>query len=801
MPKYDYSILNDKEFEELVCDLLNEEFSLNLQSFKKGRDQGIDLRYSTSGNSNDTIVQAKQYTTNFKALFSNLKNEELRKVRLLKPKSYWIVTSLLLSASEKDLINVLFTGFMLNANHIISGNDLNRLLTKHKVIAKNWLKLWLTNTNILHRVINNAIYGRSEFYHEKIVSRIKLYVKNKSLYDAGQILRQNKFLLISGQPGVGKTTLADILTYEFLALKYQLIYIDKDIEEAGEVFDRDKNIPQIIYFDDFLGANHLEIMNLKSSESAIVRFIERVQTSKNKYMILTTRTTILKDAKENYEKLNRANIDLSKKELRLEDYTLEDKAKILYSHLYHSLISADFKKEVFKNKNYWKVIRHENYIPRLIEFFTKPYNLMGLKAEEYVDFMLQNLTNPREVWRHSFTKQLHLEDRFLICSLFSFGNYYNDLSFAFSYSIPSNLLQGAFEQRMNYEIKTNGFSRTSDTYNSSLRRLLDGYLISAIDKGQTIPRIKFLNPSITDFLTHYLMESNEEKWKVIYGTLYIEQLKVCFEKFINYNLLGYEGYNQESNKFIDFVWTNKDTFLPTLNLNERRPISYAEAFNCEMAALLHSFRLTDEVNERVELLTLTIFPTINLYELNGDCFDLLIPILEEATPSGVLYIYINENWDEIISGFWRLAGNDEDFEKIEELFKLYDNSLQCFASNSYNSKIISESLKTYIDDKNYSDILDECDEITREEDLVSLKSKIRSEREIFFERFYVCDPGFDESYYFDGIDTERNRIIKRKKKSAAVALITEDPHTIEKDNETKMVKAIDELFSKDWKNP
>lgn len=45
--KYNFSTLNDKDLEELARDLLSKKFQLHFQSFKSGRDKGIDLRYST----------------------------------------------------------------------------------------------------------------------------------------------------------------------------------------------------------------------------------------------------------------------------------------------------------------------------------------------------------------------------------------------------------------------------------------------------------------------------------------------------------------------------------------------------------------------------------------------------------------------------------------------------------------------------------------------------------------------------------------------------------------------------------
>ncbi|WP_394421209.1 restriction endonuclease [Tenacibaculum mesophilum] len=60
MNNYDFSTLNDKEFEEISKDLLNTKFNLKLQSFRIGKDKGVDLRYSTEKNNNSLVVQAKE---------------------------------------------------------------------------------------------------------------------------------------------------------------------------------------------------------------------------------------------------------------------------------------------------------------------------------------------------------------------------------------------------------------------------------------------------------------------------------------------------------------------------------------------------------------------------------------------------------------------------------------------------------------------------------------------------------------------------------------------------------------------
>ena len=94
MNNYDFSTLNDKEFEELTKDLLNSELKLDLRSFPRGRDKGIDLRKSTDLNKNYIVVQVKHFiNSKYSLLKTKLFNEELEKVKKLNPDRYLIATS------------------------------------------------------------------------------------------------------------------------------------------------------------------------------------------------------------------------------------------------------------------------------------------------------------------------------------------------------------------------------------------------------------------------------------------------------------------------------------------------------------------------------------------------------------------------------------------------------------------------------------------------------------------------------------------------------------------------------------
>jgi len=66
MVNYDFSTLNSSDFEELVCDLLNEQNKslsngITFHTYKDGKDKGIDFQYSIDGQQNFIIGQVKHY--------------------------------------------------------------------------------------------------------------------------------------------------------------------------------------------------------------------------------------------------------------------------------------------------------------------------------------------------------------------------------------------------------------------------------------------------------------------------------------------------------------------------------------------------------------------------------------------------------------------------------------------------------------------------------------------------------------------------------------------------------------------
>ena len=154
MSNYTFETLDDKDLEELTRDLLQKELKITLESFKRGKDGGFDLRYSSGKDTPNTIiVQVKHYlNSGFDLLYRHLEKDEVPKVKNeIKPDKYILVTSVGLTPQNKSKIQKLFQPFILTTGDIYGRDDLNNLLKKFPEIKTEMLLFYGKITKIMIR--------------------------------------------------------------------------------------------------------------------------------------------------------------------------------------------------------------------------------------------------------------------------------------------------------------------------------------------------------------------------------------------------------------------------------------------------------------------------------------------------------------------------------------------------------------------------------------------------------------------------------------------------------------------------
>ncbi len=289
MPRYDFKSLSSQDFEELIRDLLQAEWKIALEAFRSGRDRGIDLRYAPADDG-ATIIQCKHYATSgFAKLLRNLCAGELPKIQRLAPTRYVVATSVSLTPGNKEEIVTALHPFVLSARDIFGADDIEGLLSRHSEVERANFKLWLTSTSVLERVLHNATMCQTDFEVERIRRKLPLFVKSNGYPRATEILHQARIVVITGPPGIGKTTLAEMLLYAHLEDGFEPVAIKADITQAKELFKPARK--QIFYYDDFLGQTFLgdrrEYLG-RNQDTVLVDFMEMVRRSSHSRFILTT---------------------------------------------------------------------------------------------------------------------------------------------------------------------------------------------------------------------------------------------------------------------------------------------------------------------------------------------------------------------------------------------------------------------------------------------------------------------------------------------------------------------------------
>lgn len=713
---YDLSKLNAREFESLGASIIENILKTNVEKFKFGRDGGVDGRFWI-GTNKEGIIQCKHYLeTPYQQLIATLKSVESNKVKKLNPGRYIFITSKELSRQNKQEIKKIFEPYILREDDILCGNNIQSFLAKKEnlPIVEQHFKLWMTSTFVLDLITNNAITGRSKSTLDEIKDRTLKYVVTENHLKGIRLLETQNVVILTGDPGIGKTTLADALTLHYMAKGYEFCDIEENISEAENIYRESEKKKILFYCDDFLGSNLYDAINNKR-DSHIVKFINRIAKDKTKKFILTSRTNILNKAHSLSHVFQNGKIRDNEFLLKVENLTKTDKAKILYNHIYYSNLSKEHIDEIYAGRKYKIIISHRNYNPRLIEFITDSVRIGKILPADYWDYIYQSLENPEDIWSDYFQHQTDDCVRALI-----FITVYNN----------GRISEEHLRESYNKFLKLHPVNLGDHTDKSfeAVRKLALKSLLNRTQIQESKYEYSLFNPSIADYiLNSYAKEyelianvfkslNSTESIKYFHSQTIFKKISAANSKKIHALLFDYFF----ENKMLEQDWD----FLILL--------SYIDFSN-------------DKLIEKIEIFLKTLVSTD--YTTGNNLWELLM-LLQEFEPK------ININSYNFLYGFIEELDSEDDLQRL--LNFIDENNID----DEYILSKVNSSIEQILIDMVYNNDLDidhskhlkhnyyPDGDIDLEIDIEGLTSEVRSVFDSYLSNFNetgLLKIGFDVS--------------------------------------------------------
>ena len=511
MQNYDFQILQPNEFERLVRDLLQKKENVFVESFTQGRDDGIDLRYANCQGTK-VIVQAKRYSS-YTSLKSELK-KEVEKIKKLNPTRYILVTSVGMTPANKDEIIKSCYPFIKCPEDILGRDDLNNLLGQYPDVERQYYKLWLGSTTVLQEILDKRINTWSDIELEEIRREVSTYVMNDSFNIALNILKKNKYVIISGIPGIGKTTLSRMLVYYMLSQGYDEFVNVYCVDDAVQKLSLNKR--QVFFYDDFLGSSCLS-NNEHKFDKKLISFIEKIKRVEDKIFILSTREYILADAMLRYEIFTLKQIELSKCILDLSSYSESIRAEIFYNHLSVARLPIEYVKAIVDGRRYLHIIKHKNFSPRIIEAYLNKKSHHELAPKDYVKAFISSFDSPFAVWERTFVALDKLAQYALLIRTTMGGGvvFMQDWTRAVKHFVDSNpaRLPSVWDEQ---------------SWMNCLKIIEGTFVLSRPYERDYI--VTFHNPSVFDFLVGWLNKFPALQAQLIEYSYFCEQLYRIFSE-------------------------------------------------------------------------------------------------------------------------------------------------------------------------------------------------------------------------------------------------------------------------------
>ncbi|MEV1001826.1 restriction endonuclease [Nonomuraea sp. NPDC050202] len=513
MDSFDLARLTDVDFEVLCQDLFGSKLGVRLEKFGPGPDAGVDLRYESAPGSAEIVIQCKhRMASSSSDLIRHMEKSELVKIRALRPKRYILATTVRLSKMAKDKLAVLLHPYAHGPGDIYGLDEIVAELRNDPALVERNFRLWLSGTNVLRSLLNRDALQRSSRLIEDAVESARTYAINDSLTRALSILNDRHVCLISGIPGIGKTTLALMLVTIHLQAGFSVFEISRDVDEIDAVWDDDEH--QLFYYDDFLGQTTLREPLSKNEDVRLLKMLHRVRRSENKRFVLTTREYLLEQARLTYARLHQEDFSPWQCVLSVDSYPLEVQESILHNHLYFSGLAASDRHAFRQGKAYHRIVGHRNFNPRMVQQSLAVSASQDEDGSVAAHRMIRALSHPETLWEHIIHNQVDPTCAHILSVLLV---------------LEQPVVQIELENAVQVFVEALGEHWDYQAFRKSLK-VLQGTMVRPVPPEHTpySALIEFHNPSIRDYMRSFVKEDYRIVRALLLSARHFEQVQAIY---------------------------------------------------------------------------------------------------------------------------------------------------------------------------------------------------------------------------------------------------------------------------------
>lgn len=493
----DWKCLSPKDFERLCRDLFARLLGQAVEAFATGPDGGVDLRTDRGR----TVIQCKRYTGSLSALLRTLR-EEAQKPAVRRARHYMLATTLPLTPEAKEKIMRALPALR-NAADIFGADDLEGMLAQHRDLRALYPALWLGDAYYLRALIREAMGlsrdRRSQLEMEEIAEAMRSFVPPPQTEDAMRKLRESRALIITGEPGIGKTSLARYLIWQLcMGEGYELVYIDRDINDGLEHFEEGKK--QIFLYDDFLGSTLLREGMEAHKGRNVAAFIHKLRRHEGKLLLLTSREYIFRQAGQLDEDFRPERAAFARHLLCMKPFSAAFKHELLCKLCRKHGIDprrtarlAAPRKHPLCETDGERILNHANFNPRLLD--TALQQLRRAPGHPRLgSYLIEALTHPYDLYENAFLHTLTQAQRDYLLVLASLPEE----------AEPEDVRRALRAYRSNDDTPTE----------LSLHVLVGDFLTTRLNRDGTL-QTDFVNPGVRDFIYHYYAHDTETAKRII----------------------------------------------------------------------------------------------------------------------------------------------------------------------------------------------------------------------------------------------------------------------------------------------